>query len=50
MKERESLKLKESTKSEIQDPRNHHQGHYSPSSRALFATDGFEPFFLIYSV
>ena len=39
MKQRESVKLKESAK---QEPTNHHQCQYSPSSLALFATNSLE--------
>ena len=39
MKQRESVKLKENTKSAKQEPTDHHQSQYSPSSLALFATD-----------
>ena len=42
MKQRESVKLKESAQNTKQEPRNHHQSHYSPSSLALFATDSLE--------
>ena len=36
IKQRESLKLKDSAKNAKQKPRNHHQILYSPSSLALF--------------
>ena len=39
MKQRESVKLKESAKNAKQEPRDHHQSPYSPSSLAIFATD-----------
>ena len=39
LKQRESVKLKESVKSGKQEPRIHHQTRQSPNSHALFATD-----------
>ena len=43
MKQRESVKLKESIKNAKTEPRDHHQSHYSQSSLALLATDSLEP-------
>ena len=42
MKQRESVKLKESTNSVKKEPTDHRQSQYSPSSLALFATDSLE--------
>ena len=42
MKQRESVKLKESVKKGKQEPRDHHQTQHSPNSLALFATDSLE--------
>ena len=36
MKERESVRLEENAKSGKQEPTDHHQSQYSPSSLALF--------------
>ena len=42
LKQRESVKLKESAKNGKQEPRDHHQTRHSPSSHAIFATDSLE--------
>ena len=42
MKQRESLKLKESTKKAKQRPRDHHLSRYSSCSLAPLATNSFE--------
>ena len=42
LKQRESVKLKESVKKGNQEPRYHHQTRHSPNSLALFATDSLE--------
>ena len=42
LKQRESVKLKGSVKKGKQEPRDHHQTHYSQNSLALFATDSLE--------
>ena len=42
LKQRESVKLKESLKKGKQEPRDHHQTRHSPNSLALFATDSLE--------
>ena len=42
MKQRESLKLKESTKNAKQKPRDHHRSRYSSCSLAPLATNSFE--------
>ena len=42
LKQRESVKLKESVKKGKQEPRDHHQTQHSPNSLALFATDSLE--------
>ena len=41
MKQRESVKLKESAKNAKQEPRDHHM-RYSQHLLSLFATDSFE--------
>ena len=42
LKQRESVKLKESVKRGKQEPRDHHQTWHNPNSLALFATDSLE--------
>ena len=42
LKQRESVKLKGSTKKGKQEPRNHYQTQHSTNSLAVFATDGLE--------
>ena len=42
MKQRKSVKLKESAQNAKPEPKNYHQSHYSPSSLALFASDSLE--------
>ena len=42
LKQRESVKLKESVKKGKQEPRDHHQTQHSPNSLALFVTNNLE--------
>ena len=42
MKQRESVKLKESTRSTKQEPMDQYQSRHSQSSFSLFATDSLE--------
>ena len=42
MKQRESVKLKESAKNAKKEPRDQHQSRHSMRLRALFATDRLE--------
>ena len=43
MKQRESVKLKESALSAKQEATDYYQSQYSPSSLALFETDSKQP-------